>query len=386
MFSFMLLIVYLSFISLGLPDGLLGAVWPSLYGPMNVPVSYSGIVFMIISCGTVISSLMSDRLTRWLGAGKVTVISVALTCAALFGFSLSNRFWMLCLWAIPYGLGAGSVDAALNNYVALHYESKHMSWLHCMWGLGALTGPVIMGAVLTAGHSWQWGYRSIGLIQAVLVGVLIYSLPRWKHRPDEAAPDAVSAKPLSLRQIFAIPGAKAVLVMFFCYCALEQTIGLWASSYLVLKHGMEAEAAAGFASLFFIGITAGRFLSGFIAMRLRDETMIRLGMGITAVGILLMLLPLGRIPAMVGLVIVGLGCAPIYPCVIHSTPQHFGAENSQALVGVQMASAYLGNMLMGPFYGVLAGWFTMGLFPFYLAILLAVGYWMHEKLCRQTAH
>ena len=383
MISLLLAIIYLAFISLGLPDSLLGSAWPVIHQELNVPLSWSGAVFMIISVGTVISSLNSDRLTRRFGTGKVTACSVALTCAALFGFSVSNSFALLCLWAVPYGLGAGGVDAALNNYVALHYLSRHMSWLHCMWGVGATVGPYIMGAVLTHGGSWHSGYRIIGVIQLALTVILLLSLPLWKQNTAESD-EQRREKALSLVEIIAIPGAKAVMLCFFCYCAVEQTVGLWASSYLVNVRGVDAVTAAGYGSLFFLGITGGRAVSGFITYRLNDTQMVRLGQAIIAAGIALLFLPLGDRVAFVGFVLVGLGCAPIYPSIIHSTPAHFGAERSQALIGVQMASAYVGTSLMPPLFGWLSARLTLGIFPAYLLLLLAVMAASHLALCRKT--
>ena len=385
MFQILLLIIYLSFISLGLPDGLLGAAWPSIYQEFSVPVSYAGIISMIIAFGTIISSLQSDRLTRTLGTGKVTAISVSMTAAALFGFSLSRSMAGLCLWAIPYGLGAGSVDAALNNYVALHYESRHMSWLHCMWGVGATIGPYVMGFMLTGGMGWPAGYRAVGVIQLVLAVILFGSLPLWKRRtnPGAVSADGLGGEALSLREVISIPGAKEIMVCFFCYCALEQTTGLWASSYLTLHKGVPAVTAAGFASMFFIGITIGRGISGFITMKLSDRQMIRLGQAIIGIGILILLLPLGAKASLAGLIIIGMGCAPVYPCIIHSTPDHFGAENSQAVIGVQMASAYIGILLMPPLFGLLADKISSGLLPVFLLILLAVMILMQEKLNRR---
>ena len=388
MFQLLLIIIYLSFISLGLPDSLLGSAWPSMYPQLGVPVSYAGIISMIIAAGTIISSLQSDRLTRRLGTGRVTAISVGMTAAALFGFSVSSSFWQLCLWAIPYGLGAGSVDASLNNYVALHYESRHMSWLHCMWGVGASVGPYIMGYVMTGGGSWKSGYRSIAVIQIVLTAILICSLPLWKGRPQTVneTGDAVEAKPLSLKEVLGIRGVKEVLLCFFCYCALEQTTGLWASSYLTLHKGMPAETAATFASMFFIGITAGRAISGFVTMKLSDTQMIRLGQGIIGCGIVVLLLPLGAVASLVGFTLIGLGCAPVYPCIIHSTPVHFGAEQSQAIIGIQMASAYVGTCLMPPVFGLIANYITVKLLPFYLLAILALMAVMHEMLIRRVKH
>lgn len=293
MVQLLLAIIYLSFISLGLPDSLLGAVWPTMYPQLGVPVSYAGIISMIIAAGTIVSSLQSDRLTRKLGTGKVTAFSVAMTAAALFGFSISHSFIHLCIWAVPYGLGAGSVDAALNNYVALHYKSRHMSWLHCMWGVGASVGPYIMGLVMTGGLTWNMGYRSIGIIQIILTAILFMSLPLWKERENcsYAEGNKIEAKALSLREVFRVAGVKEILVCFFCYCALEQTTGLWASSYLVLYKGIPSETAAKYASMFFIGITLGRAVSGFITMKLNDVQMVRLGQCLIGCGILVMSLP-----------------------------------------------------------------------------------------------
>ena len=387
MFQLLLLIIYLSFISLGLPDALLGAAWPSMYRELHVSISYAGAISMIIAFGTIISSLQSDRLTRKLGTGKVTAISVAMTAVALFGFSTSHSFVALCLWAIPYGLGAGSVDASLNNYVALHYESKHMSWLHCMWGIGAAAGPYIMGYVLTNGRSWNSGYRVISVLQIVLTMILIFSLPLWKNRPEiiDDNGQEVSAKALSLREVIRIPGAKEIMVCFFCYCALEQTAGLWASSYLSLYKGVSAETAATFASMFYIGITVGRALSGFVTMKLNDVQMIRLGQVLIAVGILIMFLPFGQTLSLVGLIVIGLGCAPIYPCIIHSTPTHFGADKSQAIIGIQMASAYVGTLLMPPVFGLIANHITVALLPVYLFIILILMFVMHEALTKKSS-
>lgn len=386
MFQILLIIIYLSFISLGLPDSILGAAWPSMYPGLQVPVSYAGILSMIIAAGTIVSSLQSDRLTRWLGTGKVTAVSVTMTAAALFGFSVSSQFWMLCLWAIPYGLGAGSVDASLNNYVALHYESRHMSWLHCMWGVGATVGPYIMGLVLTGGGTWNLGYRVISVLQIVLTVILVFSLPLWKGRSEtvEQNGEKVAAKALTLREVVQIRGVKEILLCFFCYCALEQTTSLWASSYLTLYKGIPAETAATFASMFFIGITVGRALSGFVTMKLDDTQMIRLGQGIVGVGILLMLLPFGNVCALAGLIVIGLGCAPIYPCVIHSTPAHFGADKSQAIIGIQMASAYVGTCLMPPVFGLIAGHISVALLSVYLLSFLVLMAVMHELLNRKV--
>ena len=376
----LLVIIYLSFISLGLPDALLGAAWPIMSQEFSVPVSYAGGIALIIAIGTVISSLLSDRLTKWLGSGKVTAISVAMTAVAIFGFSVSREYWQLCLWAIPYGLGAGSVDASLNNYVALHYASSHMSWLHCMWGLGASIGPYIMGIALTGGMGWNKGYAIIALIQVVLSATLFLSLPLWKQRKEEPGANGAPAKPLTMKRIFAIWGAKEVLIAFFCYCALEQTCILWGSSYFVLQIGLDEETAASLASLFMLGLTSGRFLNGFLTYKINDTNLIRLGQAVIAMGVVTLLLPLGKWSAMVGLVLMGLGCAPIYPCIIHSTPERFGADNSQALIGVQMASAYIGICCMPPLFGILANGIGVWLLPWYTGAILVLMVVMCERL------
>ena len=391
MVQILLVIIYIAFISLGLPDAMLGSAWPSMYGEMGVPVSYAGVISMIIALGTIVSSLQSDRLTRKMGAGMVTALSVAMTAAALFGFSISSSFLSLCLWAVPYGLGAGSVDAALNNYVALHYTSRDMSWLHCMWGVGTIVGPNVMGYALTNGMTWNRGYFYIALLQIVLSALLFLSLPIWK-RMDKTRVKAVRSeeaerteKPLSLKEIFAIPGAKEIMTAFFCYCAVEQTSMLWGSSYMVLHNGISAEKAASFASLFCIGITAGRFVSGFLTMRFSDKQMIRAGQSMIIAGIVILMLPLGDMAAVAGLVMIGLGCAPVYPCIIHSTPACFGPERSQALIGVQMACAYVGTCLMPPLFGLIANHISASLLPVYLlifAVLMAVMYTMVIKKTR----
>ncbi len=388
MFQLLLIIIYLAFISLGLPDSLLGSAWPTMYQEFSVPVSYAGGISMIIAVGTIVSSLQSDRLTKKLGTGKVTAFSVLMTAAALFGFSMGHSYIALCLWAVPYGLGAGSVDASLNNYVALHYASRHMSWLHCMWGVGASLGPYIMGYALTRGRGWNTGYRYIAILQIVLTAILIFSLPLWKRKGTEdtgRTKEGRETRPLSLGQIIKIPGAKEVMTAFFCYCAIEQTAGLWASSYLMLRQGLSAETAAGHASLFFIGITAGRAFSGFLTIKLDDTQMIRLGQGVILSGIALLLLPLGSASSLLGLILVGLGCAPIYPSIIHSTPGNFGADKSQAMIGVQMASAYAGTCIMPPVFGFLADHISVSLFSVYLLAILVLMAVMYEKMLSKVS-
>jgi len=389
MYSFILVIIYIAFISLGLPDSLFGSAWPVMYEQLNVPISYAGIITMVIAGGTIISSLMSDRLTKKLGAGLVTAISVMMTAVALYGFSVSNSFVVLFLWAIPYGLGAGAVDAALNNYVALHYASRHMNWLHCFWGVGASVSPYIMGYCLTGGYGWNRGYFSVAIVQIVLTAVLFISLPFWKNRNIDESGSETQPVSLSLVQALKIKGVKFILLTFFGYCALETTTGLWASSYLVEFRGIDSEMAARFASLFFLGITFGRFLSGFIADKIGDKLLIRFGIIIIICGVVLMGIPGGsNIMALAGLVIIGFGCAPVYPSIIHSTPANFGRENSQAIIGIQMASAYTGSTFIPPIFGVIADNINIGLYPVYLlffAMLMIVMSEMLNKIIAEKA-
>jgi len=380
----LIIIIYLAFISLGLPDAVFGGAWPTMYQEFDVPVSYAGIVTVIISLGTIVSSLLSDRVTLKLGTGKVTALSVATTAIALFGFSTSQSFVSICLWAIPYGLGAGGVDASLNNYVAIHYSSRVMSWLHCMWGVGAMSGPYILGLVLTHGDVWNKGYQILTVIQVVLVIVLLFSLPLWKQRKtmvDENG-EKVPVKALGMKEVLAIKGAKEIMIAFFCYCAIEHTTGLWASSYMVLHRGVSESVAASYASMYYIGITVGRFFGGFLTMKFSDKQMIHLGMVILLAGVLIVLCPLPEFVVLTGFILMGIGCAPIYPCIIHSTPDIFGADKSQAIVGVQMASAYSGSLLMPALFGLIANHITVALLPFYLLIILILMIFMYERLVK----
>lgn len=388
MINLLLAIIYLAFISLGLPDALLGSAWPTMSHDIGAQISWAGGISMVISAGTIVSALLSDRMTKRFGAGKVTFVSVALTALALLGFSFAPNYIVLILLAIPYGLGAGGVDAALNNYVALHYESRHMSWLHCMWGIGASAGPYVMGFALSHGFGWSAGYQYIAIVQVILTVILFISLPLWNNRTAHKLQKSIQiskeySKTLSFAEVLRIPGAKNILIMFFCYCAIEQTAGLWASSYMVLYGSVSRVVAAGWASLFYVGITAGRFISGFLTMRFNDENMIRLGQLVMILGILVLLLPLpNHIALVAGFVIIGLGCAPIYPCVIHSTPHYFGADKSQAIVGMQMASAYIGSMLMPAIFGFIGQNVSMSFLPAYLIILLSIMAFMHMQLLR----
>lgn len=369
MFSLLLALIYVSFISLGLPDSLLGSAWPQMQESLGVSLSLGGVISFLITASTILSSLMSHQVIQRFGTGAVTMCSVAMTALALLGFSLSNSFFALCLWAIPYGLGAGSVDAALNNFVALHCKAKHMSWLHCFWGIGATGGPYIMGLCLSRGMGWQAGYRTISFLQMALTLILLLSLPLWKKQElPLSGGETVRPQTPQWGKLLKRPGVKAALTAFFFYSALELTTGLWGSSYMVAVRGISAETAAKWISLFYLGITAGRFFSGFLTLRFSDDAMVRLGEITAIVGILLMLLPLHNLFLCLGLILTGLGCAPIYPSLLHATPQRFGKSLSQSLMGTQMAISYLGSTTMPPVSGFLSEKISMGLYPVLLLV------------------
>lgn len=396
MFSLLLFIIYLSFISLGLPDAVLGAAWPIVHEEFGVPISFSGSIYMLISCCTILSSLKSESLRLRFGTGKITAFSVLLTAVAIFGFSISPSLSVMLFFAIPYGLGAGSVDAALNHYVAVHYSGRSMNWLHCMWGIGAALGPYILGFVLQRGESWRSGYLVLSMIQATLTIVHFLSLGLWgKEEKKEKTEEKKT--PMSFRQILSITGAKECLVSFFLYCAIEQTLGLWSGSFMVYSLKIEAKLAASFVALFYFGITFGRFLAGILAAKWQDEALILGGCGILFLGLVLLFcsmvpsqevklfgMELRQILVICALLLSGLGCAPIYPAIIHSTPRNFGAENTSALIGKQMAAAYIGSMSFPPFFGVLAKIFGTGLFPFFSTVLFFGMLFMYRNLLYKT--
>ncbi|MDP4090756.1 MAG: MFS transporter, partial [Bacillota bacterium] len=320
MLTLLLVIIYVSFISLGLPDSILGSAWPLIHQSLNVPTSYAGIATMIVAGGTIISSFFSAKLIQRLGTGKIVAISVSMTAAGLLGISIVPSFLWICVLGVPLGLGAGAVDSALNNFVALHYEARHMNWLHCFWGIGATTGPLIMSIFLLSENGWRKGYTTIGIIQTVLVICLIVSLPLWKRFETSRKQEEGIKRNTRLGSLLQMPGSKPALIGFFCYCSMELTTGLWGSSYLVIYKGLEPERAAKWVSLYYLGITAGRFLAGFLAIKLDNKNMIRIGQIICVAGAVLLLIPVSIYFQMAGLILIGLGCAPIYPAMLHETP------------------------------------------------------------------
>lgn len=384
MYTLLIAIIYLAFISLGLPDSLLGSAWPVMHRDIDASISFMGIIAMVISGGTIISSLLSNKLTNKFGTKWVTTLSIFLTAVALLGFSYSNSIILILLFAIPYGFGAGAIDAALNNYVAQHYSSKHMSWLHCFWGVGTIISPFVMSYALN-NSSWNVGYRIIAFIQLGIGFVLLLSMPIWNKNDNKDLEKSPSPKNIGIIEALKIKGVPSLLLGFFGYCAAESTAVAWSCTYLVEVKNIDEPTAAAFASCFFIGMTFGRFIGGFIMDKLGDRMMILLGSGIIFLGIIVMLLPTNNhLISLIGLIIIGLGCAPIYPCIIHSTPINFGAENSGAIIGIQMASAYLGSTFMAPLFGVIGKAIGFNFFPIYISLFIILTSIMIERTFNQT--
>lgn len=381
MYTLLLALIYIAFISLGLPDSLLGSGWPVMHETFGVSISSMGIVTMVISGCTILSSLFSDRLTRKLGASIVTVISVFLTAVALLGFSFATEFWMLIILAIPYGLGAGAIDAALNNYVALHYTSRHISWLHCFWGVGAIVSPFVMSYALE-NSVWRDGYRIVAFIQLGIGLLLLLSLSVWKVNKSKSVA-VEEQKSVGLIGALKIKGVPFLLLGFFAYCAAEATAMGWSATYFSQVKGLDGQTAAAYASLVFIGLTFGRFIGGFLMDKLGDPKMILLGASIAVCGIVLLFVPTkNEWLSIIGFVVIGLGYAPIYPCIIHATPGNFGAENSGAIIGIQMASAYVGSTFMPPLYGLLGRYLGYDIMPIYLLLFMGLMLYMVEKTFR----
>lgn len=385
----LLAIIYVAFISLGLPDAMLGAGWPVMQPDLAVPYSYAGMVSVIVSGGTILSSVFSSRMLKRFGIGKVTAASVGLTALGLFGYSFSPSFWWLLPAAVPLGIGAGAVDSGLNAYVAENYESRHMSWLHSFWGVGALSGPLILSALFARGTAWRRGYLYIAIIQVALVIVLALAVPLWgkARRRSAAAAVAREAPHQALFFPLRIEGAKLALLAFFCYCGVESSMGLWGGSFLFKVKGIEATAAATWVGLFYASITLGRFLTGFITYRISNKDLIRSGGLVVLAGAALMLLPLPLPVTLTGFLMVGFGCAPLFPCMLHETPARFGEEHSQAIMGFQMAVAYLGATFLPPAFGFIASATSLGLLPIfvlgYICCLILASEALRRKLSRR---
>ncbi|KWX77707.1 MFS transporter [Paenibacillus riograndensis] len=381
-----LIIIYLAFISLGLPDSMIGAAWPMMRPDFGAPVDAAGLLSMIVVAGTIVSSLASSVVLNKLGTGKVTFISVAVTAVALLGFSYSPSILWLAVLSFPLGLGAGSIDAGLNNYVATHYKAHHMSWLHCFWGVGAMLGPIIMSRYIAAGDSWRQGFLTVSLIQFALVVLLFMSLPLWRRtEPADQAPDGQIQQEIISPQVpgtgvLRIKGVKLALTTFLFYCGVEATLGLWGSSFLVNVKELSAATAAGWVSLYYGGITVGRLITGFVTFRFNNRQLIRTGILVSLLGALLLVLPLPAIFSLFGFILVGLGSAPIFPCMLHETPARFGKEHSQKIMGYQMAMAYTGGAFLPPMLGWIAARSSFMILPFMLVGYIIVMLISSEKI------
>ena len=371
MLTVILVIIYLAFISLGLPDAAFGAAWPEMYGVLGVSVSAAGIFSVLSAGGTIVSSSLSGKLIARFGTARVTAVSAMMTACGLLGLSVAPGFRWIVLLALPLGLGAGSVDAALNGFVALHYGARHMNWLHCFWGLGATLGPLIMSRFLAGSSGWRGGFLTLGIIQASLTVLLFATLPLWKRVEKPALSEETKKADVSFSALLALPGAKPAMAAFFCYCAAEQAVGLWSSSYLVISGGLDSQRAARFAAMFYLGITFGRFAAGFVAEKLGNKTIIRIGQCVSLCGALMLTLRFSPWLLFAGLMLFGIGCAPVYPAMLHETPRRFGEDKAQGIMGLQMAVAYTGSTLMPPVTGWLCKTLSFGLFPFIALVLTA---------------
>lgn len=371
MTTILLIIIYIAFISLGLPDSMFGAAWPTIRLDLGLPMEGAGLVSFIVASGTIVSSLFSGVLIKKFGTGKLTLISVFMTAMPLLGFSFSHNYLWLCLLAVPLGLGAGAVDAALNNFVALHFSARHMSWLHCFWGIGATAGPVIMSAAIASTGNWRNGYLIVAVIQIVLVFILFFSLPIWRKFKEETG-ETEETHGEKDKNILKLPGIFPAMIGFFCYCALESTTGLWGASYLVQSKGISAAVAAGWVSMFYLGITIGRFVNGIFTLKFTNPVLIRSGQIIIGIGALILLISDWKLGSPIGLTLIGIGCAPIYPSMLHETPVRFGKNNSSSLMGLQMAFAYVGATVVPPVLGLVMGRTGTKFYPIFLLILLVI--------------
>ena len=385
MASLLLAFIYIAFISLGLPDSLLGSGWPAMYGELGAPVAAQSFITIIITISTIVSSLATAPLMRKLGTGKLVAGSVALTAAAILGFSASTNIIMLCLIAVPYGLGAGAIDSVLNNYVAIHYGERHMSWLHCFWGIGTSVSPMIMGWALAGPLGWHGGYLTVGIIQCVITALMVFSLPLWKKNGDDSELSEEEASELTYAKALKLRGAKTAIAAFICYAAFEYVCGLWISSYLTLARGTAESQAASMVSFFYIGITLGRLGSGFIAPKLGSQKMIRYGQIVAAAGLALLVLGKGEPMLSAALILIGLGCAPIYPCIISLTPVRFGEAASQTMVSLQMALYYVGSTLAPIAASLMVGAGGAVFIPAFLAAILVAMFVFSEATNRSLS-
>lgn len=373
MMTTLLIIIFITFIGVGLPDSVLGTAWPAIYREFNLPVSLAGYISATVSACTIISSLISSKVINKFGTGVVSAVSTLMTAAALLGFAFTDNAVFFFLLAIPLGLGAGSIDTALNNFVALHYSASKMNFLHCFYGIGVAASPYVMSLALGADDNWRKGYIIIGFIQFVIALIAVLSLPLWKKaKKKDESDNPTPPKTLTLSQLFKMPAVRMSCFAFFSYCAMELCAGSWSSTYFVNIKGLSSDKAAQIAMLFYIGLASGRFLSGIVAQKIGRWRIIRIATLILFGAIIMFILPLPVPVAAFALFFIGLGCGPVFPNLTHLTPENFGADISQSVIGVQQASSYTGIMLMPWLFGILAQTISSALFPFYLLFLFAI--------------
>ncbi len=376
--SLLVVVIYLIFISLGLPDSLLGSGWPVMQGYFDVPSSYAGYVSMTISFMTIISALASPKLISRIHTKWIVIVSILLTIFGLIGFSLCTSYGMLFIFAVPYGLGAGAIDSAINHYVANNYSSSIMNFLHCFYGVGAVISPNIMAAALRYA-GWSEGYRWTAYVQMGILFVCIISLPLWKK--NEAGATKEEEYTSSIKETIKVPGVMFTLVSFFAYCAGEATCFLWTSSYFAgTREGMSEGLIASFGSLIFGGLMFGRLIAGFVSDKLGDKLLIRIGIAVELIGIILVFLPVkGYIVAAAGFVIIGTGMGPVYPAIQHMAPDNFGKKYSATVIGLQMASAYVGSTFMPMLFGKLQQAAGIAIMPAYLLLFAVLNIVFLEK-------
>lgn len=378
MYSLLIAVIYLIFISLGLPDSLLGSGWPAMHAAFSVPSSYAGYVSMAISFMTIISALLSPIMIKRFHTKWIVIVSIFLTVMGLIGFSISTSYAMLFVFAVPYGMGAGAIDASVNHYVANNYSGSVMNFLHCFYGVGAVISPNIMAVALSKA-SWNEGYRWTAYIQIFILLICIISLPLWKK--NESDSNKQEEEVARIREALKRPGVVLTLIAFFAYCSGEATCFLWTSSYFAgVKEGLTDHLIASFGSLIFGGLMLGRLISGFVSNRLGDRMLIRIGIFVEVVGILLVMIPVASfIPVAIGFVIIGTGMGPVYPAIQHMAPTNFGERYSAAVIGLQMASAYIGSTFMPMIFGNIQEKIGIGIMPFYLLIFAVLNIWMLER-------
>ena len=382
MYLFLLIVIYLSFVGLGLPEPVLGSLWPIMRTEFAASLDFAGVISLIMTVSKTLSGLITDRIDKKIGHGRASVLSMLVMALALYGCALSRSEYMICLFTLPLGIASGIIDTAVNDYVSRNYSSRHMSWLHCSWGIGSMLSPFALGFLLSRGQSWRAGYVFVASVQIVITILLIISLPHWKKTSDSPDSDnGITVMPI--KDVVRLPGIVFTFLALFSYCGAEVTASLWSSSFLIEARGLDAETAATCTSSIFIGITLGRFLSSFIADRLGDLRMAKTGAVIAFAGALVMFLPGSTaVLPLIGLFVVGLGCSTIVPSLIHSVPELYGRSHTSTIVGIDMAVAHAGSALMPPLFGVLAEKISIRLFPVYIFLLMALLLFSITKISR----